>query len=187
MKKFLRFIVIVILLALGFLIIRKNNIPLEEPVVSSPTTWVISLVTWTEQTEKFRNRYASSLWFSILLPGNCYNQQTGDERYELKNLDFPLHYGDKAFECVIRDQAGIAKNVMEIRLQDYACDTESNNSSQQMTIGTNLFTFYSWNISTEDITMYCYKTVINNQTIRFVFVRGYEDYEQQILSSLLIK
>jgi hypothetical protein len=130
-----------------------------------------------ETTTMTRNRYNSSVWFSIMLPWECSNWTS---QWWIENLNYWTN-NDKDIECFMPDQNN-TQDILELYIQDYPCDNEQ--SGQQVQFWWQTFTLYTTSML-EWWQKQCYKTTYNNQTIRFVFIRWYDnDIIQEILWSL---
>jgi len=144
--------------------------------------WNGKNIQWWDTT---RNRYNSSLWFSIMLPWEC-SDWTSQWWYEnivyhwIENLNYWTN-NDKDIECFMPSQSN-AEDILELYIQDYECDNEQN--WQQVRFGWQKYTLYTMEML-EWWQKKCYKTTYNNQTIRFNFIRWYNDnIIQEILWSL---
>ena len=135
------------------------------------------------------NRYNSSLWFSIMLPWEC-SDWTSQWWYEnvvyhwIENLNYWTN-NDKRIECFMPDQNN-TQDILELNIQGYPCDNEQN--GQQVIIWSQTFTMYTGYSPPELWGAWdskCYKTTYNNQTIRFNFIRWYDNnIIQEMLESL---
>ncbi len=130
-------------------------------------------------------RYNSSLWFSLMLPWACtdWSSQWWYETSEIhwmENLNYWTN-NDKSIECFIPNKENV-QDILELMIHNYECDNEL--TWQEVQFGWHTFTLYITQIF-EWRESKCYKTTYNNQTIRFNFVRWYNDnIIQEILWSL---
>lgn len=134
-----------------------------------------------------RNRYNSSLWFSIMLPWKCFDDTTMQEwqqnptYHRIQNLNYWSN-NEKRVQCFIPDENNIT-NILELTIHNYECDTE-HNQWQQVQFGNNSFMLYTISLL-EWWEKKCYKTTYNSQTIRFSFSRWYDNnLIQEILESI---
>jgi len=134
-----------------------------------------------------RNRYNSSLWFSMMLPWKCFDNTTIQKwqqtptYHRIQNLNYWSN-NEKRIQCFMPDENNIT-NILELTIHNYECDTE-HNPWQQIQFGNNNFMLYTMQLL-EWWEKKCYKTTYNNQTIRFSFSRWYDNnLIQEILESI---
>lgn len=137
-----------------------------------------------------RNRYNSSVWFSMMMPGRCYDYTTqwwfeNVVNHWIENLNYRTN-NQTDIHCFIPDE-NATQEILDVVLHSYACDSEASQSWQQVIIWSHTFTMYTgysppelWGVGNTK----CYKTTINNQLIRFDFMRWYDDFILPILSSI---
>jgi regulator of replication initiation timing len=149
-------------------------------------------VNTTNNTQKniTRNRYNSSLWFSMILPWECIDGVTIKEwpPYSIYHWMQDLNYSwsnNKNITCFLPDHNNI-DSILGLIIHDHICDVENNQHypRQQIQFWNNHFIFYT--IQSLEWSIYkCYKTNYNNQTLRFTFSRWYSDnLIQTILESI---
>lgn len=137
--------------------------------------------------EGTRNRYNSSLWFSMMLPWKCFDNTTMQEwqqnpiYHRIQDLNYWVN-NEKRVQCFMPDENN-RTNILGLTIHNYECDTE-HNQWQQIQFGNNSFMLYTL-LLLEWWEKKCYKTTYNNQTIRFSFSRWYDsNIIQEVLWSL---
>lgn len=135
------------------------------------------------------NRYNSSIWFSLMLPGKCFNNisQWWFENvvyHWIENLNY-LNNNDVRVQCFLPNEI-IKESVFTIRIHDYECDSESNNQWKVISIWNKSFTEYNIIYSLEWTKTKCYKTLYKNKILRFSFENYWENSSmiENILESL---